>query len=479
MSIFKVVALNTLSLSAARIINPIASLFLLAAIARSHGAAGVGEYSLVLGIFYMASNIGGLGLRTPISRAVAADRDSTPEYLGVSLLLGLGSGLLAIAIVIALVTALGYSDSIRDANFILCAALIPSIWMLHFDALFLAHHKARIIAAIAVLENTIKVVVGLGLLVKGAPVVTLFYLIVVLRILTLLVYVVVYSRSIDRRRPRPTMKVARSLGKVAPVFAANLLLSAPFARLDLILLSKFATIADVGLYSAAMRLVTVASYVPRSLKASILPSFAESIETQRDKFDRLYERALHYLAAFGCAAATGFIVLAPTILVIAFGREFSAAVPILQLLGLTLLVGASTSVFTSTLFAAHHEKRDLVSNVTRMAVMVTLLAILIPRYNLNGAGYGQVAASFVHFGLTMFFVKKLVTRQPVLPAFAKPFIAMVASAFVFVVASELPNIVSGTLSLSVFVIVLLAIDPLLRSDATKMLSAVQKRISKQ
>lgn len=478
MSLLRKIAVNALSLSAAKVINPLTAIFLLAAIARTQGAAGVGQYSLVLAIFYIAANFGALGLRTPITRAVSREHALAPEYLGVSLILGLISGGVAIVAVLTLVHALSYGPEIVRSLGVLCIAIIPSVWILHVEALFIAFHRAHQIAAVTVVENLAKVTIGILLLGLGYDMIVVIALIAALRIVTFLVYLRMIFGQIESSVPKPTWRTTRELCRVAPIFTANLLLSAPFARLDLILLSKFGTMADVGYYSAALRLINVASFVPQAVKASILPAFCESLPVSKDQFLVLYRRALAYLSAYGIGSAVAFISLAPIFVIIIYGPDFGASEPVLQILAMTLLFRSTSAAFTSTLFAANLERLDFVSNVTRMIALVATLSLAIPVYGLHGAAYGMVGASIVHFSLTYFFVRRNVTTENALTSYRIPMVAGLAALLVSVWLTGFSVWLGGGAALVVYATIVIVLDKTMYEELVKTASAVRRRLGK-
>ena len=69
---FERIVRNTLFFYTPGLLNPLASLLLIAVPARKQGAAGLGEYSLALTIYFVAESLRPVGLRIPKTRGVAA-----------------------------------------------------------------------------------------------------------------------------------------------------------------------------------------------------------------------------------------------------------------------------------------------------------------------------------------------------------------------------------------------------------------------
>lgn len=461
---------NTLLLSTAQIVNPFTSILLVSAIARLRGAEVLGEYSLVLTIFYMAVDFAGLGLNTPITRAVATNKERASDFLIVASLIGLVTSLLAIAGVQSLTILLDYSDDIRTPAALILWAVVPSVLILFYEAIFLAFQKVRYIAGISIVENACKVVIGMFLMAKGGDILALFFVIVVLRFSVLIAYLLIFDAVITKIVLRFSRDIVSDLWRVSPIFTGNLLIAALFNRVDILVLSKLATIADVGFYSAALRFVDIARLVPISFNKAVFPVFCEVYSTDQDACKRLFLRSVTYLVVFGFGAALGIYFLADFLITAVYGSGLIAAAHSLRIMALVMIPASLSPTFAAMLFAAKYEKLDLFSNIVKFPVFGVLCIVLTMLFHNAGTAAALVFSEMVLSLLLAFFLRAQVFRFALLGNITRTFLIAAVTFLVASLLTSLSTALAGVVVLPVFMSLLLLLYPELRADAFAQVS---------
>ena len=466
-SVRKVVS-NTALLSAAQILNPLTSIVLVSAIARAHGAEVLGKYSLVLAIFYMATGLGGLNLQTPITRSVAVRKERASDFLVAASALGLVSSLLAIGGAHVFVELLDYSPDVSHAVSVLIWAVIPSMLIMYCEALFIAFHKAQYIAGISIGENVAKVVVGLILISTGKGILELFVAFLSLRICACATFLVLFSAKIGPIKGRLDREIVSELRKVGPVFTGNLLIETLFGKVDVLLLSKLATMADVGYYSVALRLILIAKLVPQSFTSAVLPVMCEVLLESKEKCNRLFTRSANYMAAYGFAAALIVVILSEALIIIVYGEHAPEAELVLSLLALAIVPGSLTPVLAAMLFAANREKLDLWANLLRVALLVVLCVVLIPLRSSLGAAMAFIISQVLFLGSLALLVRHAVLSARIAPSLLCPVFAASLgygiSYFVPEMAPLIRGLLQSVLALLIYMMILVALLPALRND---------------
>lgn len=157
----------------------------------------------------------------------------------------------------------------------------------------------------------------------------------------------------------------------------------------------------VGLYAAAVSLVTTATLIPGSFKGSILPFISENF-THKDEISRTMQRVTSYVLILVGAVILFLILFRAEIILLLFGKAFAASSDILPLLAFTLLPYTVYIVLHSVIL-----DRRIVTRTTLMLIPITLLALvidalLIKRFSMLGAGIGLfishsfIALSYIH-----------------------------------------------------------------------------------
>lgn len=423
MSGLRTIAQSTIFLSTAQILNPLTSILLVSAIARLQGAEALGEYSLVLTMFYMAIELAGLGLNLPIIRAVATHKEKARDYLIMASVIGLVTSFLAVVVMRILVFLLDYPIKIQAASNLLMWAVFPSVIVFFCEAIFIALNKAKYVAGISFAENVFKVMVGFVLLTMGKSVLSLFVVILCLRFLTCAGYLLLFWISIEVTLRRFDWAMMRELRQFSPVFTANLLIGVLFGRIDIILLSKFGTMIQVGFYGAALRLIEIARIAPGNLLRGGLPSMSEAAQAGMDGLKQLFLGTTRYMILYGTITALGIHLFAGSLIQVFYGDNLIGAVVPLKVLALMMIPVSLNPIFASLLFSVHRQFLDLVSNIARVIFLLTFCVLLIPHWGGPGAAIALVASETMLFLCLWAFVETRVFKINIVCGFKWPSLA--------------------------------------------------------
>jgi len=404
---FCTVANNTLFLSGARIVNPLTSVLLVSIIARSQGADGLGQYSLVLALFFTAAGLVSLGLDIPVTRAVATHKDRSADYLFVSSIVGLTAAAAGYVSMWIIVRVLNYPDEICTATNLLMWALFPTALTVFCEAVFMGHEKAKYVAVMSVAENVMKVVLGLLLFSAGHGLHALFVLILVLRFVACFAELTVFRFAIGPLHWHFSRSTFRELLRSMPVFSTNLVIGTAFGRIDIILLSKFCTMTEVGLYSAALRIFTLALVVPQAYMRAILPAMSVSAKQSFGALKRILMPSVKCMLVTAVAAALGLFIFADKLIVFVYGHDLLDAQHVLKILAFALVPGSISPVYAAALFATMNQRLDLIACISRIVGLVVLCIILIPLLGHIGAPLAFLGAALIFFSMEWKYVSML------------------------------------------------------------------------
>jgi O-antigen/teichoic acid export membrane protein len=176
-------------------------------------------------------------------------------------------------------------------------------------------------------------------------------------------------------------------------FFSALIIQAHY-RVDQIMISKIAGSDELGIYSAAYKLVEQLLLVPAIISAVLLPQMAlnrKNRELTKNRLSMIYGTTI--LASIGVAIPV--MLMADPLIRLAFGAEFSAAGGVLfyLMLGVPFLFLANMSGLYFTVFG--QERQAFIRNLGGLAVNVALNLFMIPRYGATGAALSTVASYFM------------------------------------------------------------------------------------
>lgn len=197
------------------------------------------------------------------------------------------------------------------------------------------------------------------------------------------------------------------------------------ARSDELFVAKFVGIAALGFYRIAR---TVAELPTTELITPVLAAIFPGFSKLSGEGKSLSQGYLAVLSGGLCLMAPlafGLLVTADLVLDLGFGRQWSAAAPLLRLLAfagpLELLVGNAYAVFV----AMGRPRLFTYTSLVNAAAFLALLAILVPTEGAIGAATALVGASLVGGGLNLVLAQRLVglPARDVAEALWRPFTA--------------------------------------------------------
>lgn len=176
-------------------------------------------------------------------------------------------------------------------------------------------------------------------------------------------------------------------------FFSMLIIQAHY-RVDQIMISEMVGSAELGIYSAAYKLVEQLLMIPAIISAVLLPQMAlnrKNRELTQSRLSMIYGTTM--LASIGVAIP--LMLMADPLIRLAFGAEFSAAGGVLfyLMLGVPFLFLANMSGLYFTVFG--QERQAFIRNLSGLAVNVALNLFMIPRYGATGAALSTVVSYFM------------------------------------------------------------------------------------
>lgn len=253
------------------------------------------------------------------------------------------------------------------------------------------------------------------------------------------------------RRPLPAPSPTFDSRPMFRFMGLTMLLSLAefFSRnVDIFLLGRLGSAAEVGYYTMASRTATLCTMVIVSFNAFFSPTIsAMYAEDRSEEMRQLFARACSWVLLVGAPLVAFLISNAPDILVL-FGRDFQAAVPALYILAGAQLVNLGTGLVAAFLLMADREILILVLNIVALGANVVLCRLLIPEYGLVGAAIG-LATAIVFLNLaSMAYGSVLFGLNPVTATSAKALAAGIAAGVVNGVILQ-PLVPGGIVGLAV------------------------------
>jgi O-antigen/teichoic acid export membrane protein len=383
-------------------------------LARAIGPSANGEYTLLATLVNLAVLIFSLGLASGITYEVSRGRWSTRAALTESYAVALGLGVLGAGVGVAFYELT--SDSVMRAFdqplVLLALASIPALLAAQFaSAILLGADRYEGYATLLLTNAAVTLVVSAGLAVPFGLTGAIAGLVA-----ASLATSGVGALLLRRGAPTPGRQHARPLREAfrfgLPGWIGNLFQQVNY-RFDVIILAAYASTAEVGVYSVALTVTSLAWVLPHALQTVIFPrtanldAAAQAGELTAEESDAAVTRATRHSVLL--LLPSGMIVLVLLALVpLVYGRKFDETV----VLGLVLLPGVlalGTGKVLGSVVAGRGWPRYNLYTAAPVAVFTLLLYFAaIPPFGEWGAAAGSSISYLATTLIACFFFRKVV-----------------------------------------------------------------------
>ncbi|HTV66374.1 MAG TPA: polysaccharide biosynthesis C-terminal domain-containing protein [Bryocella sp.] len=169
-----------------------------------------------------------------------------------------------------------------------------------------------------------------------------------------------------------------------------------FNTIDMLMLGVMSNAHEVGLYSAAYRIMNQVLFTYYLLTSILYPRLARQDVKQRVR--ALRPKILLTLAATGAVIALPLAIYSREVLLIVFGQKFLAATLLLSLLAWAIPLDFLTSYLSNAYFAWSMEKKVLVCTAIGAGSNVVFNLIWIPQYGAKAAAVNTLISYVVFLG---------------------------------------------------------------------------------
>jgi len=168
--------------------------------------------------------------------------------------------------------------------------------------------------------------------------------------------------------------------KTAWPFAVTSALGALLTNTDILVISWMRSASEVGIYSAAIRIVQVLYLVPVIIQLSTLPVFARLAKRDPEKFRFALERTISLIFLVSIPLSLGGMILGGGIMKLVFGSPYAVGGMALSILMLGLSFDYAGGIIGNAIFAYDHQKSLIVCSAIGGVGNVIFDLLLIPHW---------------------------------------------------------------------------------------------------
>lgn len=365
------------------------------------GPTQLGEFNYCFSIAAFTQSLAALELDRIVVRDLSQRPEASGRILGTACVLRLVAGAIGVVAAVLLCWILRPAD---NEALLLVAIMAPTSMLqslLTIDLWFQSRYSSKYTVQAKLFSNLAVNFLKLVVIATGAPLSALAATVLAEAMLMAGALIVVYRRnggeisawSFDRRESRMMLHQAATL--MVGGFAIQLQ-----ARADIVMMGRMLGDRDVGFYTAALRIIESAAFLPVIMTNSIAPLIAKVKSAGEGAFANSLLTVYKLMGIIGWAVAIPLVLLADPLITLLYGERFAASGPLLALLGFRFMLACFGSA--KSLFIINQRLLWLspIAAVAGAVINIGLNFILIPRYGAAGA----IVASLISFTTTIFVI---------------------------------------------------------------------------
>ena len=188
------------------------------------------------------------------------------------------------------------------------------------------------------------------------------------------------------------IKIIKPLIYSAWPFAITGALGILLTNTDILIISWMRSASEVGIYSAAIRIVQVFYIIPVVLQLSTLPLFARLANKDNEKFRAGLEKTIGMIFLVSIPLALGGFILGTPIINLIFGSAYISGSLAFKILMLTLLVDFPATIISTAIFAYNNQKKLIITSLIGGIGNVIFDIIFIPYFGIVGSAIATLIA---------------------------------------------------------------------------------------
>lgn len=346
---------------------------------RTLGPEEYGKYSFVFVTVAMCSALFDFGMENTAVRFASRDKEQTQPIFGLYLLVKLGT-LLSLVLFFAVAghwlfgSVMHKTEIIQYLPYLIAGLIGESLFFVN-DTYLQARQRFQFRALLNIARYTVALLYVAFLFTGHLLVLQAVFLVYMVPLLFSMVFLGKYAGFIrsflKQGLEKPLLHELFSYERWMFVYSAayNLL-----GRVDFFMLSLWVPYQQLGIYNAAFQLCSIVSFLPMCLGKVLLPALSEL--TEQEVFQKT--KKLINATWLVCGVAMALIPLTYWFVPLLLGKDYVAAVPILQILLLAFIGGLLSMPYEQSLYSLGKPKVLSIGRYVQLLLIVVLNIVLLP-----------------------------------------------------------------------------------------------------
>ena len=424
-------------------------------VTRYLGPAAYGDYSAANAYVGTIILFAELGISQYMVQEGSRNLAVLPRYFGSTLLVKTTLCVVCYLLMLALMFPAGYSSTVKTLIVIAGLGVCFNALNQSVYNYYQAVQKLYLAAWFQFLTTFLIAVLTVIVLMAGLGVVEITFT----HLLTYVIISVLLYLAL-RKEVKPEFQIrglSTTIKKALP-FGIHRIFYYMFAQLSILVLSLITTNVDVGIYSAAYKLILILIFIPSLMTSAVYPVLYQLGVSDTSKHRDIVEKMFKVLAAVGIAGSTLIFVLAEPLVVWLYDGKFNDSVPILMIVTWLLAFECMSFALGDVLTTTNRQWQRTVIQGCALAILFALIVALYPSLGIYGAAYAVILVEGFIFLCYYIIVRKNVYKIRLLRQLPATGIAALIMGLCAWALQSYHPILAAAAAGSVFVVLIVALD---------------------
>jgi O-antigen/teichoic acid export membrane protein len=437
MSLTRQIAHNTIIQFSGKIVSTILGVITVAIMARYLGAAGYGQYSIIMAFLQFFGILVDLGLAVTVVRLIADPKFDQTKVFNNVFTLRIFSALIFLGIAPLIVLLFPYPGIVKIG----VAVTTISFFFMALNQILIGLFQKELrldkvtIAEVAGRAVLLGSVIAFAFLDYGL--IYIMLAVVAGSFINFLLTYIFAHRFVKIRLAFDFAIWAKTWQLTWPI-AVSIAFNLVYFKADTIILSLFRSPAEVGIYGAPYRVLEILTNFIYMFMGMIFPILTLYwAQKAKDKFKDLFQKTFDFLIILSIPMIFGTMFVAKDLMLLIAGPEFADSGLVLQ-----IIIFATAIIFVNALFGYSivviNKQKQMVWGYIFVAIISLIgYLILIPKYGYIGAASFTVVAEALILLFNSFVTIRTTKIFPSLKIFIKTIAAsIIMSLFLYFFADQ-------------------------------------------
>lgn len=248
-----------------------------------------------------------------------------------------------------------------------------------------------------------------------------------------------------------------------------------FTQFSILALSWTATSEEVGIFSAAYKLILILVFIPSMMTSALYPVLYQLGATDRDQHQGVIEKVFKALSAVGIAGSTLIFVLAGPLTVWLYDGKFNESIPILMIVSWFLALECMSFSLGDILTTTGRQMQRTIVQGVALVLLAGIIFALKPLTGVYSAAYAVILVEIFIFFAYYYLVRKNVYKIRLWRQLPSTIISSLLMAGTAWLLMDFHPLLSASVAGLVFCIAIVAID----QDFRKIGAYVVKKVTRK